>query len=70
MFKLSDHEVDFFVFTGTISNQAYTLKKEAINILTRKGKVIDVVAASDQLSLKALSKVITKNYICYPKHLN
>ena len=67
--NLNDQEVDYFVFTGTITNQAYTLKKEAINILTKKGKVVDVVSASDQLSLKALSKVITKNYICYPKHL-
>ena len=69
-YNLNDSEAAYFVFTGTISNQAYTLKKEAINILTKKGKVIDVVSASDQLSLKALSKVITKNYICYPKHLN
>lgn len=69
-YNISDEEVDYFVFTGTLTNQAYTLKKEAINILTKKGKVIDVISASDQLSLKALSKVITKNYICYPKHLN
>lgn len=69
-FDITDEEVDYFVFTGTLTNQAYTLKKEAINILTKKGKVIDVISASDQLSLKALSKVITKNYICYPKHLN
>ncbi|MCC4213032.1 HD domain-containing protein [Leeuwenhoekiella parthenopeia] len=69
LLNLSDDEADYFVFTGTITNQAYTLKKEAINILTKKGKVVDVVSASDQLSLKALSKVVTKNYICYPKHL-
>ena len=69
-YDITDEEVDYFVFTGTLTNQAYTLKKEAINILTKKGKVIDVISASDQLSLKALSKVITKNYICYPKHLN
>ncbi len=69
MMNLSEQEADYFVFTGTITNQAYTLKKEAINILTKKGKVVDVISASDQLSLKALSKVITKNYICYPKHL-
>ncbi len=68
-FQITEEEASYFVFTGTISNQAYTLKKEAINILTKKGKVKDVISASDQLSLKALSKVITKNYICYPKHL-
>ena len=69
-YDITDEEVDYFVFTGTLTNQAYALKKEAINIMTKKGKIIDVISASDQLSLKALSKVITKNYICYPKHLN
>lgn len=69
-YDLSEEEAGYFVFTGTLTNQAYTFKKEAINILTKKGKVVDVISASDQLSLKALSKVITKNYICYPKHLN
>ena len=69
-YNLTEEEAGYFVFTGTLTNQAYTFKKEAINILTKKGKVVDVISASDQLSLKALSKVITKNYICYPKHLN
>ena len=69
-YNISEEEAGYFVFTGAITNQAYTFKKEAINILTKKGKVVDVISASDQLSLKALSKVITKNYICYPKHLN
>lgn len=67
-YNITKEEAKYFVFTGTISNQAYTSKKAGIDILTKKGKVIDVVKASDQLSLKALSKVINKNYICYPKY--
>ena len=66
--NISEEEAKYFVFTGDITNQAYTFQKEGINILTKKGKIIDVVTASDQLGLKALSKVITKNYICYPKY--
>lgn len=66
--NISREEALYFVFGGTISNQAYTFKKQGIDILTRKGKVVDVVAASDQLSLKALSKEVIKNYICYPKY--
>ncbi len=66
--NISEQEARYFVFTGDITNQAYTFQKEGINILTKKGKIIDVVSASDQLGLKALSKVITKNYICYPKY--
>ncbi|AXO79154.1 HD domain-containing protein [Olleya aquimaris] len=65
--NISDHEANYFVFTGQISNQAYTRKKQNINILYKNGKVEDIVKASDQLNLKALSKTVTKYYICYPK---
>ncbi len=57
----------YFVFTGEISNQAYQLKHQSINILHKSGKIEDIVKASDQLNLKALSKTVTKHYICYPK---
>ena len=66
-YNISDADADYFVFTGQISNQAYSRKKQNINILHKNGKVEDIVKASDQLSLKALSKPVTKYYICYPK---
>ena len=66
-YKISEEEAKYFVFTGNISNQAYQLKTEGINILHKSGKIEDIVKASDQLNLKALSKPVTKFYICYPK---
>ncbi|MEL0642996.1 MULTISPECIES: HD domain-containing protein [unclassified Olleya] len=66
-YNITDADADYFVFTGQISNQAYSRKKQNINILHKNGKVEDIVKASDQLSLKALSKPVTKYYICYPK---
>ncbi|OEK08483.1 phosphohydrolase [Flavivirga aquatica] len=65
--KITKAEAEYFVFTGSISNQAYQLKTKRINILHKSGKVEDIVKASDQLNLKALSKTVTKYYICYPK---
>ncbi len=65
--KITREEAEYFVFTGSISNQAYNLKKQSINILHKSGKIEDIVKASDQLNLKALSKAVTKYYICYPK---
>ncbi len=65
--KLSDKEASYFVFTGEISNLAYTREKNNINILHKNGKINDVIKVSDQLNLKALSKTVTKYYICYPK---
>lgn len=66
-YDISAQEADYFVFTGQISNQAYQLKSQNINILHKSGKIEDIVKASDQLNLKALSKPVTKYYICYPK---
>ncbi|GEQ86503.1 phosphohydrolase [Patiriisocius marinistellae] len=65
--NLSADEASYFVFTGSISNQAYRMDKDTINLLTKTGKVIDVAKASDQLNLKALSKEVVKYYLCYPK---
>ena len=65
--NISKKEAKYFVFTGRISNQAYQLKHQSINILYKSGKIEDIVKASDQLNLKALSKPVTKYYICYPK---
>lgn len=65
--NLSAHEASYFVFEGTISNQAYSMEKENINLIRKNGKVIDVAKASDQLNIEALSQVVVKHYICYPK---
>ena len=68
-YNISTKEAAYFVFTGSISNQAYQLKHQNINILHKSGKIEDIVKASNQLSLKALSKTVTKYYICYPKEI-
>tara|TARA_R100001369_G_scaffold30533_3_gene54275 strand:+ start:70506 stop:71609 length:1104 start_codon:yes stop_codon:yes gene_type:complete len=66
-YNITKQEADYFVFTGEITNQAYQIKKQNINILLKSGKIKDIVKVSDQLNLKALSKPVTKYYICYPK---
>ncbi|MCA0132705.1 HD domain-containing protein [Winogradskyella alexanderae] len=66
-YNISDQEASYFVFQGEIANQAYQQKKDKVNILFKTGKIKDVLKAADQLNLKALSKPVTKYYICYPK---
>jgi len=65
--NISREEATYFVFEGLIMNQAYDMKKDTINLITKTGKVIDVAKASDQLNIEALSKKVVKYYICYPK---
>ena len=68
-YSLTEEEASFFVFTGSMTNQAYDMVHDTINILTKKDKVIDVAKASDQLNIEALSKRVVKYYFCYPKGL-
>ncbi len=64
---ISENEAAYFVFSGDISNLAYKKEDEKIHILFKSGKITDVIKASDHFNLKALSKPVTKYYICYPK---
>lgn len=66
---ISKDLIPYFVFTGTIENNAYTSKEESINILF-KGKFIkDIAEASDNLSLSALTKTVVKHYLCIDRLL-
>lgn len=65
---ISLNEARYFVFVGEISNQAYN-KKLPIKILNKNRKLEDIAEASDQLNLQALSKPVTKYFICYPKKM-
>ena len=67
-YAISNEEASFFVFTGKLENQAYSMEKDTINLLKKNGKIIDVAKASDQLNLEALSKSVVKYYMCYPKN--
>ncbi|WP_324718918.1 HD domain-containing protein [Salinimicrobium sp. HB62] len=67
-YNLSREEAGYFVFSGDISNLAYKREDEKIHILFKSGKITDVIKASDHFNLKALSRPVTKYYICYPKH--
>ena len=67
--SLTDKEASYFVFKGKLKNQAYSKLDEPILILKKDKTIEDVAEASDQSYLKALSKPVTKYFICYPKVL-
>lgn len=67
--NITEQEAKYFIFKGKIKNQAYSKDAEPIRILKKDKTIEDVVEASDQLNLKALSKQVTKYFICYPKLL-
>ena len=68
--NISLQEAKYFIFKGKIKNQAYSIESEPIRIFKKDRTIEDVVEASDQLNLKALSKPVTKYFICFPKVLS
>jgi hypothetical protein len=68
--NITEQEAKYFIFKGKIENQAYSKDAEPIRILKKDKTIEDIVEASDQLNLKALSKPVTKYFICFPKLLD
>ena len=65
-----NEELDYFVFGDKLKNQAYDLKAETNRNITKNKELIDVLEASDQCNLKALSEPVYKYFICYPKSIH
>jgi uncharacterized protein len=64
---LSPEMTDYFVFTNSISNLAYTPEAPEVKILLKSGKTADISAVSDMIDLRFLSDRVTKYFLCYPK---
>jgi len=64
--NLSDNEVDHFVYTNTLKNNAYNEDKQNINLLMKSGEIIDLSKASDNLNISALSTPVEKYFLSYP----
>jgi uncharacterized protein len=65
--EINEDNLSYFMIDGTISNEAYLSEKQAINILTKNKLVVDIADASDLPTIKALSNVVKKYYICWAK---
>lgn len=63
--NISQEEASYFVYTGEVTNNAYSPDDEKINILFNNGEIIDIAEASDMLNISVLSKVIKKYYLSY-----
>jgi hypothetical protein len=58
---------DYYVFTNSISNMAYTPDATEVKILLKNGKTADISTVSDMFDHRFLSERITKYFLCYPK---
>jgi HD superfamily phosphohydrolase len=58
---------EYYVFTNSISNLAYTPDAPVVKILLKSGRTADITAVSDMFDHRFLSERITKYFLCYPK---
>jgi HD superfamily phosphohydrolase len=68
-FQLPAEEAALLMITGSLRNSAYNADGEPIEILTKKGDIVNVMDASDLPNIRALSQRVEKFYICYPKEI-
>ncbi len=60
---------DYFIYTDSVRNSAYSLDKFNIKILFKNGTTTEISKASDQYNIEALSKSVTKYFMCFPKSI-
>jgi HD superfamily phosphohydrolase len=62
-------ETPYLFSWGTVTNEAYA-QGQQINILTKKGELLDIAQASDLPNIRVISKIVKKNYLCWPKDVS
>jgi hypothetical protein len=66
---ISENELKYFITEGDVSNKGYVSGDETINILTKNLNVVDIADASDLPTIKALSNIVKKYYVCWGKNV-
>ena len=61
---------EYFVFSGSISNQTYLSDESRLLILDKNGNVFPLAEAIQYLDFKQFSTPVTRYYLCYPKQIN
>ncbi len=67
-YNIPEDLIQYFVFTGSLVNQAYLKHaQEPIMISYKSGEIKDLLSASDLQNIYAFSEPVTKYYLCHPE---
>ncbi|HLF35345.1 MAG TPA: HD domain-containing protein [Cyclobacteriaceae bacterium] len=69
-YHIGRKEAGFLVAEGVSSNAAYIAKGTSIHVLMKSGKILDIAEAVDLPNIKAMSKIVKKYYLCWPKSVS
>lgn len=62
---ITEDELPFYLTEGSISNAAYMAHNQKIQLLKKDGSVVDIEKTADLPNIKAMSKIVTKYYLCW-----
>lgn len=68
-FNLRQGEGRYLVFSGAVSNMTYAPSAPRVRIMDKNGVINEITEVSEILDHKALSREVTKYFLCYPKEL-
>ncbi|MDH5397787.1 MAG: HD domain-containing protein [Cyclobacteriaceae bacterium] len=57
----------YFFAYGVVSNEAYLTEGQPIRLLKKTGELAELSASADLPNIRAMSKVVRKYYLCWPK---
>ena len=63
--RLNDDDLSFLYEQGIVSNAAYIKTGQKIKMLKKSGEVINIDDATDLPNIMAMSRIVSKNYICW-----
>lgn len=69
-YKTLRNDTSYFFSLGTLTNEAYVMDGQPIKVLTRSGELLDIAQVSDLPNIKAISKIVKKDYLCWPKNVS
>ncbi|HTH54712.1 MAG TPA: HD domain-containing protein [Cyclobacteriaceae bacterium] len=69
-FGVLQKDANYYFSHGSVTNEAYISGGQPINVLMKDGRLLDIAQASDLPTIQAMSKIVKKNYLCWPKDLS
>ena len=69
-FQLAQGELEYYLISGSLTNAAYVSQAQSINTVNAEGQIVDIVQTSDLPNIKAMSKIVKKYYLCWPKSVS
>jgi HD superfamily phosphohydrolase len=58
-------ELKYFLREGEVQSSGYELNHEGIKILWKDGQCVDIIEASELPTIRAISNIVKKRYLCY-----